>query len=66
MEIPNKLKDMRTKKGLTQEELSQKANVSRVIIVGLENGTIDVVRTSTLTKLAKALNYKVRDIFFIC
>ena len=65
MGIPNKLKEMREANKLTQEELAKKANVARTIIVGIETGTTEVVRSSTLIKLADALNSKVRNIFFI-
>lgn len=64
MGIPNKLKEVRERAGLTQNELATKANVSRTLIVGIENGTISVVRTSTLTKLSDALGKKVVSIFF--
>ena len=65
MGIPNKLKEIREENHLTQEELSKKAKVARTLIVGIENGSIEVVRSSTLTKLASALNSKVRNIFFV-
>lgn len=64
MGIPNKLKEVRERAGLTQNELATKANVSRTLIVGIENGTISVVRTSTLTKISDALGKKVVSIFF--
>lgn len=49
---------------MTQEELSEKADVSRTIISGLESGAIRVTTTETLLKIARALNKKVADIFF--
>lgn len=64
MGIPNKLKDIRERNGLTQSELATRANVARGLIIGLENGSVRVVRTSTLTKIAEALNKKVTSIFF--
>lgn len=64
MGFPNKLKAAREKAGLTQTELAARANVARTIVVGIENGTVDVVRTSTLTKLANALGKKINSIFF--
>lgn len=61
----NKLKDKRKSKGLTQEELSKKSGVSRVTIWALESGKSGVVtKTSTLIKLAAALESTVSDIFF--
>lgn len=64
MGFSNKLKTARKNAGLTQTELAVRAKVARTIVVGIENGTIDVVRTSTLTKLANALGKKISSIFF--
>lgn len=58
-----RIKECRNKLGISQEELSKKAGVSRTIISGLENGTITVTTTETLLKIAKAMNKKVKDIF---
>ena len=60
--MPFKIKEARKEKGFTQEELAKRANVSRATI-GLENGTITVTTTETLTKIAGALDKKVSDIF---
>lgn len=61
----NKLKDKRKSKGLTQEELAKKSGVSRGTILALESGKSGVVtKTSTLVKLASALDSTVADIFF--
>jgi transcriptional regulator with XRE-family HTH domain len=57
-----KVRELREELGLSQEELSQKAKVSRTIISGLESGTIEVTTTNTLLKLADALGKKVQDI----
>ena len=57
------LLDARKNARLTQEELAKRANVSRATIIGLENGTITVTTTETLTKIAGALDKKVSDIF---
>lgn len=59
-----KIKECREQLGMSQEELSKKAKVSRTIISGLESGTIDVTTTGTLLKIAEALGKKVSDIFF--
>lgn len=59
----NKLKDIREKEGLTQKELSQKANVSRSIISALENQKEVISNIGTLKRIAIALNKKVSDIF---
>lgn len=57
-----KVKELREELGISQEELSRKANVSRTIISGLESGTIEVTTTNTLLKLADAFGKKVQDI----
>lgn len=58
-----KIKECREKAGMTQEQLSKAAGVARAIISGLENGTITVTTTKTLSKIASALGLKVSDIF---
>lgn len=61
--MPFKIKEARKEKGYTQEELAKRANVSRATIIGLENGSVTVTTTDTLTKIASALDKKVSDIF---
>lgn len=58
-----KIKESREKVGMSQEQLSKASNVSRAIISGLENGSITVTTTKTLSKIAEALGLKVSDIF---
>ena len=60
----NRLKEYRNKRGLTQQELAEKSDVSRATIVGIENGGVKVVKTDTLMKLSNALGYPVTRIFF--
>ena len=61
--MPYKLKELRTKRNMSQEELSKAANVSRQTIVNLENGESVNTTTVTLRKLADALNCSISDIF---
>ncbi len=58
-----KVKEARLEKGLSQEELSKIAGISRQTISDLESGEIVNTTTATLTKLAKALGCDVTDIF---
>ncbi|AAM99455.1 TPA: helix-turn-helix transcriptional regulator [Streptococcus agalactiae] len=58
------LKQLREKKGFTQNELADKANVSRSLVVGLETGSYSETSTASLKKLAKALDVKIKDLFF--
>ena len=64
MGFTNKLQEYRKKRGLTQQELAKKSDVSRATINGIENGHVQVVKTDTLVKLSQALNYPVTRIFF--
>lgn len=63
--MKNILKEIREEEKISQEELAKKSTVSRTIISELENGKTDVITNITLEKLAKALNKKVTEIFFI-
>ncbi len=59
-----KIKIARIEAGMTQVELSQKSGISRTVISELETGKKKVTTTTTLLKIAKALNKNVEDIFF--
>ena len=58
----NNLKQLRTSAGLTQQELSIKAEVSRKSINAIENG-VYVPSTVLALKMASTLNCKVEDLF---
>lgn len=58
-----RIKELREKKGLSQEALSEKAKVSRTILSRLETGQTDKTTISTLTKIADALDEEVMNIF---
>lgn len=58
-----KIKEMREKKEMSQEKLSEVSGVSRSIISGLESGRVTVTTTTTLLKIAKALGVTVDEIF---
>ncbi len=58
----NKLEDFRKSAGLTQHELSIKAEVSRKSINAIENG-VYVPSTVLALKIAKTLNCKVEALF---
>ena len=58
-----RIKEFRKKLNISQEELARKSGVSRAIISGLETGGLTVTTTETLSKIAKALEKKVSDIF---
>ena len=58
----NNLEDLRKSSGLTQQELSESAEVSRKSINAIENG-IYVPSTVLALKIAKTLNCTVEKIF---
>jgi putative transcriptional regulator len=58
----NNLEDIRKSTGLTQHELSIKAEVSRKSINAIENG-VYVPSTVLALKIAKTLNCKVEALF---
>ena len=63
--MKNKLKEIREKQGISQEELAEKSEVSRTTISELETEKKEVTTNITLEKIANALGLKVSDIFFI-
>ena len=60
--LNNSLERLRRKAGLTQQELSEKAEVSRKSINAIENG-IYVPSTVLALKIAMTLKCKVEDLF---
>ncbi len=58
----NNLEELRKAAGLTQQELSIKAEVSRKSINAIENG-VYVPSTVLALKISKTLNCKVEDLF---
>ncbi len=60
--LRNNLEDLRKASGLTQQELSEAAEVSRKSINAIENG-IYVPSTVLALKIAKTLSCRVEDLF---
>lgn len=60
--VGRRIKEMRTKAGLTQEALAQKASVDRSYIVGIENAKRNV-SLRTLDRICSAMNGNVFEIF---
>ena len=59
-----KIKELREKLKMTQEELSEKSGVSRGTISALENGTDRNTTSKTLLNIARALETTVDRIFY--
>ncbi|MDA9925652.1 helix-turn-helix transcriptional regulator [Gammaproteobacteria bacterium] len=58
----NNLEELRKSSGLTQQELSESAEVSRKSINAIENG-IYIPSTVLALKIAKTLNCNVEELF---
>ena len=56
MQIGQKIKTARVKKGLTQEALAEKVGVQKSAVAKWENGRVSEIRRSNLLKLAKVLS----------
>lgn len=59
-----RIKELREKRGYSQEKLAELSGVSRNLIARLETGELTSTSTNTLFKLSKALNVKVKTLFF--
>jgi putative transcriptional regulator len=62
--LGNRLKDIRSARGLTQADLAAQVGVSRKTINTVENGVF-VPSTTLALALAQTLNTKVEDIFYL-
>ena len=60
-----KIAEIRKKQKLSQEELADKAKVSRSIISFLETGKEKDIKILTLTRIAKALGCEVKIFFSV-
>ena len=60
--LQNNLEELRTSSGLTQQELSVSAEVSRKSINAIENG-VYIPSTVLALKIANTLKCKVEDLF---
>ncbi len=58
--LSEKLREMRKRKGLTQKELAEKIDVSESYICQVENGKM--ISIKKLDKLAKVLGCEARDL----
>lgn len=59
-----RVKEIREKRGMTQEALAAESGVSRATISALEKGTERNTTSKTLSKLAKALGVSLEELFF--
>lgn len=62
----NRLKELRTERGMSQEELVKLTGISRTTISKIENNENDVnVNTRTIAKLAEVFGVKPSEIFLM-
>lgn len=62
MALKDTLKTLREKRGLTQEELAEKADLHRVTIAEMESGRGGDPKWSTIERLAAALGCKTAEL----
>ncbi|MEE1449663.1 helix-turn-helix transcriptional regulator [Faecalitalea cylindroides] len=63
--MDNKVKEIRVKKGLSQEELANKSNISRYLISKIENGEDVNLTKNTMISISKALEKSVVEVFML-
>lgn len=64
MEIGQKIKEARTKKKLTQQELGELIGVQKSAIAKYESGRVVNIKRSTLQKIASALDMRPSELIF--
>lgn len=63
--IKNRLKEIRTERGISQEELVKLTGISRTTISKIENNEEANVNTRTMAKLAEVFGVKPSEIFLL-
>lgn len=59
-----RVKELRERKGMTQEALAAESGVSRATICALEKGTERNTTSKTLASIARALGVSLEELFF--
>lgn len=65
MQWENRLKLIRERHNMTQEELEKASGVSRVTISNIERGALKNMKVDTMRTLAHALHEKPENIFLL-
>ncbi len=60
--MKNRFKELREKRGITQEDLARKLGVTRQTVISIEKGKYDP-SLKLAFKIAKFFNKKIEDIF---
>lgn len=58
-----RVKELRTKAGLTQEALAKQAGVSRPVISKMETNDAAIVSLRTLSRIANALDVTIGELY---
>lgn len=61
----NKVKEIRLKHLMTQEELAKKARITRQTVISIESGRKKRVSALTLARIADALECTIDDLIFL-
>lgn len=61
--MQNKVAQLRRQRGMSQQELAEKAKVSRPYLSQIETNRQKAVTNVVMFRIAKALNVNVEDIF---
>lgn len=59
----NRIREIREEQGITQVELAHKAGLSMGYLSHLENGSRNNPSYQTMTRIAKALNKEIGEVF---
>ncbi len=62
--LGKKIKELRLLKGFTQEELSERINISQRALSGIETG-LNFLTAETLDNIVKVLNIQYEDLFYV-
>ncbi len=60
--VRKRIKELRTEKGLTQEELAREVNLSRAAIANYESNNYPVDKLTVIYKICAALDVEINDI----
>jgi len=60
--ISENIKKLRTKLGLTQDDLAKKADIKYTTLMKVESGTVNKPSVQTMAKIAKALDVSIEDL----
>ena len=60
--ISENIKRLRTKLGLTQDDLAKKADIKYTTLMKVESGTVNKPSVQTMDRIAKALCVSIEDL----